>query len=152
MMYYIFLYEKVPYRDHHKRLARVLQRRFPYLSFPLSIRFPWRGTRAGLTRRFGGSRMHPIFKFAAAVFIINLPLAPSFFPPAAAASAQDPPAAPVSPTVRRPEVCTEQYLPVCGEIEGVIKVFSNACFARAAGAKVVSEPPCLGGKVGPSVK
>lgn len=92
--------------------------------------------------------MHQIFKFAAAIIVTNLPLLLA----AAAANAQDPPAAPVSPAARRPEVCTEQYKPVCGEIKGVAKVYSNACFARAAGAKVISEPPCLDGKVGPSAK
>jgi hypothetical protein len=95
--------------------------------------------------------MHQIFKFAAAITITNLALALSLLPPAAAANAQDPPA-PVSPVARPPEVCTEQYKPVCGEIKGVTKVYSNACFGRAAGAKIVSEPPCPDGKVGPSAK
>jgi len=45
-------------------------------------------------------------------------------------------------TLRRPTVCTEQYLPVCGKINNVTKTYSNACFARAAGAKVIAQGPC----------
>jgi orotate phosphoribosyltransferase len=45
-------------------------------------------------------------------------------------------------TQRRPTVCTEQYLPVCGKINNVTKTYSNACFARAAGAKVIAQGPC----------
>ena len=43
---------------------------------------------------------------------------------------------------RRPEVCTEQYLPVCGEKNGVAKTYPNACFAAADGAKVIATEPC----------
>jgi Kazal-type serine protease inhibitor domain len=43
---------------------------------------------------------------------------------------------------RRPTVCTEQYLPVCGKINNVTKTYSNVCFARAAGAKVIAQGPC----------
>ena len=42
----------------------------------------------------------------------------------------------------RPSVCTQQYAPVCGEINGVTKTYSNACFAAADGAKVIAEGPC----------
>jgi hypothetical protein len=43
---------------------------------------------------------------------------------------------------RRPTVCTEQYAPVCGRIRNVTRTFSNACFARAAGAEIVADGPC----------
>ena len=43
---------------------------------------------------------------------------------------------------RRPAVCTQQYAPVCGEINGVAMTYSNACFAAADGAKVVAQGPC----------
>jgi Kazal-type serine protease inhibitor domain len=45
-------------------------------------------------------------------------------------------------STKRPEICTEQYLPVCGKKNGVSKTYSNACFARADGAKVVAQGPC----------
>jgi hypothetical protein len=43
---------------------------------------------------------------------------------------------------RRPTVCTEQYAPVCGELNGVSKTYSNACFAAADGAKIIAQGPC----------
>lgn len=43
---------------------------------------------------------------------------------------------------RPPSVCTQQYAPVCGEINGVTKTYSNACFAAADGAKVIAQGPC----------
>jgi Kazal-type serine protease inhibitor domain len=43
---------------------------------------------------------------------------------------------------RRPSVCTQQYAPVCGEMNGVTKTYSNACFAAADGAKVIAQGPC----------
>jgi hypothetical protein len=39
-------------------------------------------------------------------------------------------------------VCTEQYLPVCGRVGGTHRTYSNACFARAAGAEIVAPGPC----------
>lgn len=48
----------------------------------------------------------------------------------------------VMPAPRRPTVCTEHYAPVCGRIGNVIRTFSNACFARAAGAEIISQGPC----------
>jgi hypothetical protein len=39
-------------------------------------------------------------------------------------------------------VCTEQYAPVCGRIDNVMRTFSNACYARAAGAEIVAPGPC----------
>ena len=44
--------------------------------------------------------------------------------------------------VRPPQVCTEQYAPVCGEKNGVTKTYSSACFAAAGGAKVIAQGPC----------
>ena len=43
---------------------------------------------------------------------------------------------------RRPSVCTQQYAPVCGEMNGVTKTYSNACFAAADGAKAIAQGPC----------
>ncbi len=42
----------------------------------------------------------------------------------------------------RPEVCTEQYVPVCGEKNGARRTYSNACFAAVDGARVVADGPC----------
>ncbi len=42
-------------------------------------------------------------------------------------------------------VCTEQYAPVCGQIGWITKTYSNACFARADGAKVIAQGPCRSG-------
>ena len=39
-------------------------------------------------------------------------------------------------------VCTEQYAPVCGRIGQKTKTYSNACFARGAGATVIAQGPC----------
>ncbi len=54
---------------------------------------------------------------------------------------------PVEPVVRpadarRPTICTEQYAPVCGRINGIARTYSNRCFARAAGAEVIADGPC----------
>jgi hypothetical protein len=43
---------------------------------------------------------------------------------------------------RRPSVCTEQYAPVCGKLNGVTKTYSNSCYAAAEGAKVIAQGPC----------
>lgn len=43
-------------------------------------------------------------------------------------------------------VCTEQYLPVCARRGAELKTYSNACFARANGATVISPGPCYGDK------
>jgi hypothetical protein len=55
----------------------------------------------------------------------------------AAARAADDPTQP-----RRPEVCSEQYSPVCAEKDGARQTYSNACFAQAAQAALVSEGQC----------
>lgn len=47
-------------------------------------------------------------------------------------------------SVRRPTVCTEQYSPVCGRINGVLKTYSNQCYARADGADVIAQGSCTG--------
>jgi hypothetical protein len=52
-------------------------------------------------------------------------------------------------SARRPTVCTEQYAPVCGRIEGVLKTYSNQCYARAGGAEVIAQGPCTGSVVPP---
>ena len=55
------------------------------------------------------------------------------------------PVAPVaadSPPLRRPEICTQQYAPVCGELNGIRKTYSNSCFAAAAGARMVMQGNC----------
>jgi hypothetical protein len=50
---------------------------------------------------------------------------------------------------RRPTVCTEQYQPVCGRINGVLKTYSNQCYARADGADIMAQGPCAGPVVQP---
>ena len=69
-----------------------------------------------------------------------------------AASASPLPATPAQYTPPRegaPTVCTEQYAPVCGRIDNVIRTFSNACYARAAGAEIVALGPCGGAPTRP---
>jgi hypothetical protein len=56
--------------------------------------------------------------------------------------------APTEPDTRRPTVCTEQYAPVCGRLNNVVKTFPNQCYARAAGAEIIALGPC-GGQIGP---
>ncbi len=62
-------------------------------------------------------------------------------PPAGITTAQ---LAPQEPDTRRPTVCTEQYAPVCGRLNDVIKTYPNQCYARAAGAEVIAQGPCTG--------
>ena len=52
--------------------------------------------------------------------------------------------------MRRPTVCTEQYAPVCGRLNNVMKTYPNACYARAAGAEVVAQGPCGDGRLPPA--
>jgi len=54
--------------------------------------------------------------------------------PAAAAEKKDA----ASPRV----VCMELYRPVCGAKGKTTKTYSNACFAKADGAKVISQGEC----------
>jgi hypothetical protein len=49
----------------------------------------------------------------------------------------------------RPIVCTEQYEPVCGRIDGVRKTYSNRCYARADGASIVAQGRCAAPTVEP---
>ena len=49
---------------------------------------------------------------------------------------------PKASSMRRPTVCTEQYAPVCGRTNGVLKTYSNQCYARADGADVITQGPC----------
>jgi hypothetical protein len=41
-----------------------------------------------------------------------------------------------------PVLCMELYQPVCGSKGTATKTYSNACFAKADGAKVVSQGEC----------
>ncbi len=52
-------------------------------------------------------------------------------------------------STRRPTVCTEQYAPVCGRINVVLKTYSNQCYARADGADVIAQGSCTGSVVPP---
>jgi len=56
---------------------------------------------------------------------------------------------PKEPEPRRSIVCTEQYLPVCGRLDNVVKTYSNQCHARAEGAEVIAQGPCNGAAVTP---
>lgn len=49
---------------------------------------------------------------------------------------------PPPPTRHQDTVCTARYLPVCGELNGTLKTYSNDCFARGAGAKVIADGEC----------
>lgn len=59
-----------------------------------------------------------------------------------AATPQAAKAAGEAPAPRRPEICTEQYAPVCGEKNGSRKTYSNSCFAAADAARVVTDGAC----------
>jgi Kazal-type serine protease inhibitor domain len=56
---------------------------------------------------------------------------------------------PKQDSTRRPTVCTEQYAPVCGRNNRVLKTYSNACFARVDGADVIAQGPCTGAVIPP---
>lgn len=58
--------------------------------------------------------------------------------------------APSDPDARRPTVCTEQYAPVCGRLNSVLKTYPNACYARVAGADVIAQGACTGAVVRPN--
>lgn len=49
--------------------------------------------------------------------------------------------------VTRHVVCIEVYQPVCGRKGHVTKTYSNTCFAKADGAKVVALGPCRPSKI-----
>ena len=42
----------------------------------------------------------------------------------------------------RTMVCTQQYAPVCGRLNGLTTTYPNRCFARVAGAEVIADGPC----------
>jgi Kazal-type serine protease inhibitor domain len=56
---------------------------------------------------------------------------------------------PKDSSTRRPTVCTEQYAPVCGRTNGVLKTYSNQCYARADGADAITQGPCAGPVIQP---
>ncbi|THD64849.1 MAG: hypothetical protein E7813_16360 [Bradyrhizobium sp.] len=72
--------------------------------------------------------------------------APQAFSAAATVTAQ---LEPKDFSTRRPTVCTEQYEPVCGRINGVLKTYSNQCYARAEGADVIAQGSCTGSVLPP---
>jgi hypothetical protein len=53
---------------------------------------------------------------------------------------------------RRPDFCTEQYAPVCGRVGDNYKIYSNACFARMAGATIVTDRSCPDDQTAPAPK
>ncbi len=78
-------------------------------------------------------------------------LAPTIMVAALVVAAAPALAQPASPgdAAPRPTVCTEQYVPVCGRLNGTLKTYSNQCYARAAGAEVIAQGPC-GGATAPA--
>jgi len=50
----------------------------------------------------------------------------------------DPTPAPTKP----PIFCAEVYNPVCAIKDNAIRTYSNACFAKADGARIISEGEC----------
>jgi hypothetical protein len=84
----------------------------------------------------------------------QLPSAPSLTPSVPVPThptVQDPvapvPAQPANPV---PTVCTEQYVPVCGRVGTRLRSYSNACFARLAGAAVVAGGQCADASPSPN--
>ena len=45
-------------------------------------------------------------------------------------------------TFGKQPICTQQYQPVCATRGGMTRTYSNACMARADGARVVAQGPC----------
>jgi hypothetical protein len=82
-------------------------------------------------KRVGGLRLIPTLLFAATAASLT-----------SGARAQSEPAASALPPGQRPTFCTEQYEPVCGRIGDKFQIYSNACFARAAGASIVHDGTC----------
>ncbi len=83
------------------------------------------------TKQVGGLRLIPTLLLAATVALI-----------VSGARAQSETAASALPPGQRPIFCTEQYEPVCGRIGDNFHIYSNACFARAAGASIVYDGTC----------
>jgi len=92
-------------------------------------------------KRVSGLRLALALLFAA--------MLASLAPGARAQSANSPT---VLPPDRQPIFCTEQYEPVCGRIGDNYRIYSNACFAKAAGASVVADGPCKLGHQGQPVE
>ena len=65
------------------------------------------------------------------------PIVSLVFASQASADIMPPPA-----TRHHDTVCNARYLPVCGDLDGKLKTYSNACEARNAGAKVVADGEC----------
>lgn len=72
--------------------------------------------------------------------ISSLPAAHAFSP----IGIEKPQPTPSDPDARRPTVCTERYVPVCGRLNKMVKTFPNECYARAAGAGIIAQGPCNG--------
>ena len=47
-----------------------------------------------------------------------------------------------APPSRAGVICTQQYVPVCAERQGRHITYANACFARAAGARIIASGVC----------
>ncbi len=50
--------------------------------------------------------------------------------------------APRPPKPPRPEVCSDDYRPVCGERDGVRRTFSNVCEGKASGFRLLYDSAC----------
>ncbi len=89
---------------------------------------------------------------AAALCLVVAGATTAFAPPALAQpTVRDPGRVLVAkPAKSPPTVCTEQYAPVCGQMGNVRKTYSNVCFARAAGAKIVADGQCTTGSPAPN--
>lgn len=57
---------------------------------------------------------------------------------------------PPPPRPDRPSICTREYAPVCGRQGRDMRTFGNACEARAADYRIVSQGECRGGGGGGS--
>lgn len=100
-----------------------------------------------LTR--GGTKMKKSQRAPERYFAAILSIAFIVFPSFEALAQSSPPVSAL-PTVRRPQVCAEQYSPVCGRLAGNNKTYSNKCFADVAGAQFLYDGPCSGGQESPS--
>ena len=96
--------------------------------------------------------MRRICKRPTALLVAILAAAPALPLLNLEAKAQNSPPAPPPQGTSRPDFCTEQYDPVCGRLGDVNKTYSNACFARMAGATIANAGPCADDKAGPSPK
>lgn len=71
------------------------------------------------------------------ILCLVVPIASLAFASEASADIMPPPA-----TRHHDPVCTTQYDPVCGELNGKLKTYSNKCVAQGAGAKVIAVGEC----------